>query len=88
MNTCCARVRINDWHSGNCGKDATVERDGKWYCRRHDPEVIKAKRAKSEAKYEARQKENMCKKDGCHYVFKTYGYEKLFKFCPFCGTPK
>jgi len=27
-----------------CWKNATIERDGKWYCRQHDPEEVKRRR--------------------------------------------
>lgn len=36
-----------------CAKPATIERDGKWWCKAHDPEHVKAKRASWHAKYQA-----------------------------------
>lgn len=53
---CCGRV----WHAiGNghgdlsgCSRNASVERDGKHYCKQHDPEAANARRAASQAKWE------------------------------------
>ena len=39
---CEARV-LDGWHSRQCSKNATVERDGKHYCAIHDPVRIKEK---------------------------------------------
>lgn len=40
-----------------CQRNGSVERDGKWWCKQHDPEAVKArreaKRAKSNAEREA-----------------------------------
>lgn len=36
-----------------CQKKAVIERDGKPYCKIHDPEYIKAKRDAQQAKFEA-----------------------------------
>lgn len=33
------------FHPYQCSKNATVQRDGKWYCKIHDPEYRKAKAA-------------------------------------------
>lgn len=40
-----------------CSRKAVVERDGKAYCRQHDPEVERLRRAKQEAEYQARRAE-------------------------------
>jgi len=42
-NRCSARVSIDSWRFGQCSRKAIVERDGKWYCKIHDPEYIKTK---------------------------------------------
>ena len=63
------------WHSFPCSKPITIERDGKPYCKIHDPEYIKAKDAKREAK----RKAIACPKCGSHP-------EAWFAYCPFCGT--
>ncbi len=31
------------FHQHKCQRPATIERDGKWYCKIHDPEYIKEK---------------------------------------------
>ena len=38
-----------------CGKRGVEERAGRWYCRRHDPEAVKAKREAWEAKWRAKR---------------------------------
>ena len=52
---CSVRVQSNDrwglFHPYPCSKTAIVERDGKWYCKIHDPEYIKAKQAKRSAEF-------------------------------------
>ena len=44
---CIAKVYPKDqwgsYHPYQCSKKGTVERDGKWYCKVHDPEYRKAK---------------------------------------------
>ena len=36
-----------------CGKKGKVQRDGKWYCGRCDPDAVSARRAKTTAKWPA-----------------------------------
>ena len=36
-----------------CGKSAKVENNGKWYCGIHSPDAVAARRAKSDAKWQA-----------------------------------
>lgn len=75
---CSANVSRDAWHYGRCGRNAVVERDGKPYCKIHDPEYIEAKDRKRQAKYEA----NNCKSCGFHFRHDFYGY------CPLCGTKR
>lgn len=35
-----------------CSKTPKVERDGKWYCTTHDPEAVRARRAKLQEKWD------------------------------------
>ena len=42
-----------------CGCTASVEREGKWYCKRHDPEGIKARREVRRAKWEQEREESI-----------------------------
>lgn len=61
-HTCCAEIRSGDgWHSRKeaCGCKASVERDGKWYCRRHDPVAIKEKDNARRAKWKQELRENI-----------------------------
>ena len=48
---CCALVSVDDWHSRPHGVTATVERNGKWYCRTHDPVAMKEKATVRDDKY-------------------------------------
>lgn len=52
---CAKRVYRGSWGSGfPCSNTATVEEDGKWWCRQHAPSFVAARRAKRDA--ELRQK--------------------------------
>ena len=43
------------WNSRHqCPRKATVQRDGKGYCRQHDPEAVKARSDESMAKWNAK----------------------------------
>jgi hypothetical protein len=60
---CCELVYHADGNWGRhypCSRNATVEREGKYYCKTHDPVAVKARvgkrRAESEAKYAAELK--------------------------------
>lgn len=53
---CSATVFGPRVHSWQCSRTATVERDGKWYCRQHDPEAKKARREKSNASFAAKSR--------------------------------
>ena len=75
---CEARVCSDGWHYYQCSKKAVIMRGDKAYCKIHDPEYIKAKREKSQAKYEA----GNCKHCGFHFDYSFYGY------CPLCGTKR
>jgi len=60
---CCVKVSdARGWNHWDCNKHPFTERDGKTYCKIHDPEYIKQKDAEREAK----RNENNCKTDGCH----------------------
>ena len=63
------------FHQHQCWKQATVERDGKWYCSIHDPEYIKTKDEGLRKKAMTQQ----CPKCGSNP--KSY-----WTYCPFCGT--
>ena len=40
-----------------CSRNATVERDGKWYCWQHDPERVKTDKKRRRAKWEVDQQQ-------------------------------
>ncbi len=77
MKKCSTSVWRDDFHTGQCSKQATVTRDGKAYCAIHDPEYIKEKEISQKAKYDA----NSCK---CGYHFP----KDLYSYCPLCGTKR
>jgi len=75
---CSATIWIDVWQKGQCSKNAVIERDGKSYCKIHDPKYIEAKHKKRQAKYAA----NDCTKCGFHFYYASYQY------CPLCGTKR
>lgn len=44
--------RWDSFHPQQCQKNAVVERNGKWYCKIHDPEYIKQKQNASMQKWQ------------------------------------
>jgi hypothetical protein len=56
MNQCSATVYPNDrwgsFHGYRCNKKAVVERDGKFYCKVHDPEYKAKKQAEASARFD------------------------------------
>jgi len=40
------------WHVHQCLRNGVVQREGKWYCKQHDPVAIKKRDAIRIAKYE------------------------------------
>ena len=77
MNTQCSE-RVYDkggWHKYQCSRNAVVERDGKPFCKQHDPEYIKQR----DSEKETRRKAIQCPK--CHSTPKPW-----WNYCPICGT--
>ena len=53
---CCGQVsRAGPWGSYQCGKNASMEHEGKHYCKTHHPPTVKAKLDASRAKWRAEQ---------------------------------
>jgi len=81
MAQCSTRVTPNTpWAAFNqyqCTRRAVVERNGKAYCKRHDPEYIKQKVAEREAKRKAK---------GCQVCGGKL--ERWWSYCPSCGTKR
>ena len=50
MENCSAGV-WQGWRSLSCSRKGKIERDGKWYCKQHDPVAIKARRDETDRKY-------------------------------------
>jgi uncharacterized Zn finger protein (UPF0148 family) len=47
----CSEI-VRTWPSGNCSRNAVVERDGKPYCTIHDPVRVAEKRAERNRKWD------------------------------------
>lgn len=67
-HTCCAKINTGSMHyprTEQCGCKASIEREGQWYCKRHDPVAIKAKydarRAQWKLEWEKSKKEQRLK---------------------------
>jgi len=56
---CSKQIPNDSWgfHYHSCSKKAVVERDGKLYCKIHDPEYIQAKREKANVKWQKESRE-------------------------------
>jgi len=59
---CVEKVYPNDkygsFHGYRCTRDGTVERDGKWYCKTHDPKAVEAKANAKNAIWDEKRKQN------------------------------
>lgn len=51
----CSGKVWHDLHYYPCSINATVERDGKWYCGIHDPVKVKEREEKTDAEYRYRR---------------------------------
>lgn len=68
QNKCCAEVNRDGWHIGQCARSGVVFRDGKWYCKQHDPVAVKEKsdkrweefKKKSDQEREKRKRREAC----------------------------
>lgn len=54
---CCAEIQ-SDYRFYQCGHKGKVQRGGKWYCGRHDPEKVALRKKKREEKWQAESKVN------------------------------
>lgn len=79
LGQCSVRVSPNTrwgaFQQYRCSKKAVVVRDGKPYCKIHDPEYIKQKDVEREAKRRAKG----CLKCG-------WDLRRWWSYCPHCGT--
>lgn len=75
---CCKMLYKDIWLPTKCSRKAIVERDGKAYCKIHDPEYIKRKDEEIRKKREASE----CKK--CSYN----NWLPFYLYCPVCGTKR
>ncbi|MDP2729631.1 MAG: hypothetical protein Q8O55_04035 [Dehalococcoidales bacterium] len=46
-----------------CRKNAVVQRDGKWHCKIHDPEYIRAKQEERQVNFDKERAESMARGD-------------------------
>lgn len=59
---CCVRVFSSDrmdFRGHMCAKNATIERDGKWYCGTHDPVAMAEKQRARDAQWKKDREERM-----------------------------
>ena len=56
---CQGEVATDLWHPHKCGQRASIEREGKWYCKRHDPVALDAKRDEKQKSWNARFNKDM-----------------------------
>lgn len=71
---CAAMVhgpRVQVWQ---CCRAASVQRDGKWYCRTHDPEAVAARRKASDDKWRREQAERDRDYEDCRAVARRLGH--------------
>jgi|TARA_R100000049_G_C1928320_1_gene72462 hypothetical protein len=53
---------VGSWgHSAGCTRNATIERNGKWWCWQHDPEAVKKRREKRDAEGDAEHDAKMAR---------------------------
>ena len=87
MDTKCCKLvmdgtRFGSFNPSQCSGKPYVERDGKTYCKRHDP-------VRLEEKYQEKLKKihaDDCKV--CKHPFTGYYEKNFYKFCPICGTKR
>lgn len=53
-NERCHATVIDEYHKYRCTRRGTVERDGKRYCKQHDPVALREKREKRNAEWKER----------------------------------
>jgi hypothetical protein len=51
----CCHCRFDQWRCVPCSRKAKIDRDGKPYCKQHDPVATAARRAASDAKTDAKR---------------------------------
>jgi uncharacterized Zn finger protein (UPF0148 family) len=54
----CSEPVWDGWHSRHCTRPGVIERDGKLYCKQHDPEAVKARQEAANAKYRKKSEES------------------------------
>jgi hypothetical protein len=84
------------FHQHPCHKSAVVERDGKHYCKIHDPEYKKAKRDESMKKWQEKWGIESKRRDRLILIGQVFdgvtteqiGERKAAGLCPCCGAQK
>ena len=86
-HTCCEPMRAIGWgRSYACGAKAKVERDGRWYCLRHDPVARKARADAKDAERRAaqqrlRERLNKSKAEAAEQKRRAECYDDLLAAC-------
>lgn len=71
---CCQRLYGQAWHNALCSRKMVVERNGKPYCKQHDPEAVAAKRTKWEQKAQAKQDASTARYESAKRLAAKLGY--------------
>jgi len=97
MNQCQEKVtpkeRWGAFHQYQCHRTATIQRDGKWYCKQHDPETVKAREVKGSLERQSqfnREMQAAAYHNACFKAFSGITLEQIQerldkKLCPCCG---
>ena len=50
------------WHRRPCARNGVIQRDGKWYCKQHDPVAVKKRMDDQKAQWEKEWEEDKKKR--------------------------
>lgn len=90
------KERFGAFHGYQCTFKATVQREGKWFCKKHDPEYIKAKREESFRLWDEKQSREAKARDKSILITRAFEGITLEQIeerkaagqCPCCGVQK
>lgn len=70
-NQCCKERHVGRWaRRQRCTRKGSVERDGKLYCKIHDPVLVEEKRNKRNAEYQAKWDKEAEEREYVHLAVK------------------
>ena len=71
----CSERVWEDFHNYACSRSGKLNEDGKWWCKQHAPSTRAAKRAQSEAKWDAKRRADDAISKRCQRIAKELGVE-------------